>query len=290
MNQYVILTDSSCDLPAALVDELNIATLPLGITMNGKQYANYLDERDITFKNFYDRLRAGELSSSSAVNPGAFIDEMEKWVKKDYDILYLGFSSGLSGTYSAGETAAETIRAKYPGRTILTVDTLCASLGQGLIVYLAAQEKNKGRSIHEVCDYVENIKLNICHWFTVDDLQFLKRGGRVSGTAAALGSILKVKPVLHVDNEGKLINMSKVRGRKASLSALADRMQLTATEPEKQTIFISHGDCEKDANLLADMIRSRIGVKDVLINYIGPVIGTHAGPGVIALFFIGQER
>lgn len=290
MTPYVILTDSSCDLPAPLADELDVQVLPLSITLGGGQYANYLDGREISFKSFYDRMRAGEACSTSAVNTSAFLELMEKFLAEGKDVLYLGFSSGLSGTYSAGETAAQTIRAKYPERTVLTVDTLCASLGQGMLIYLAAQEKRKGKSIEEVCAFVEETKLHLCHWFTVDDLQFLKRGGRISSTAAVLGSILQVKPVLHVDNAGHLINMAKVRGRRASLNALADKMAETAINPAEQTIFISHGDCEADAKSLGDILKARLHVKDVIINYVGPVIGAHAGPGVVALFFVGTAR
>lgn len=286
----MILTDSSCDLPASLADEMGVQVLPLSITLNGNQYANYLDGRDISFKAFYDRLRSGESCSTSAVNITAFLDLMERYIADGYDILYLGFSSALSGTYGAGETAAEMLRTKYPDRTILTIDTLCASLGQGMLVYLAAQEQKKGKSIEEVYSFVESQKLHLCHWFTVDDLQFLKRGGRISSTAAVLGSILQVKPVLHVDNAGRLINRMKVRGRRASLIALADRMAETAINPGEQTIFISHGDCEEDAKTLADLIRKRMNIKDVIINYVGPVIGAHAGPGVVALFFVGTAR
>ena len=206
------------------------------------------------------------------------------------DILYIGFSSGLSTTYQSGCIAAAELREKYPERTILTVDSLCASLGQGLLVHHAVQKKNAGASIEELAQYLEDNKLHLCHWFTVEDLMFLKRGGRVSAATALLGTALQIKPVMHVDNDGHLINVSKARGRKASISALVDRMEKTGIDIASQTVFISHGDCQADAEYAAELMRTRLGVKDILINYVGPVIGSHSGPGTLAIFFLGTER
>ena len=290
MSEYVILTDSSCDLPAELADELEVSVLRLSVLLAGKTYFNYLDGREIALDYYYAQLRAGAAASTSAVNVAAFTEEMEKILRTGRDVLYLGFSSGLSATYSAGAVAAEALAAEYPDRKIYTVDTLCASLGEGMMVYLAAQQKRAGKTIEEVRDYVEQNKLRLCHWFTVDDLNHLKRGGRISSTTALLGTALHIKPVLHVDNEGRLVNMEKARGRKAAIRRLAEVFSERAVDPREQTIFISHGDCEEEARELGNMIREQAGVRDVVIHYIGPVIGAHAGPGTIALFFLGTER
>lgn len=291
MSEYVIITDSSCDITQEMADQLGLRVLPLTAIAPDGEYMNYLDGREISFDEFYKRMRAGELWKSSAVNTAAFEVVMKEILDEGKDVLYLGFSSGLSATYASGEAAAEELRPKYPDRKILTVDTLCASMGQGLMIYLAAQKKQAGASIEEVRDYVEENKLHLCHWFTVDDLQFLRRGGRVSGAAAVIGTMLQIKPVLHVDNEGKLIPMSKARGRKAALNALVERMEQLTIDPAEQKVFISHGDCLADAQYVAERIRQKIGVtSEICINFIGPVVGAHAGPGTVALFFLGKER
>lgn len=290
MSDFVIMTDSSCDLPASLADEMELTVLPLYVDVDGQKYTNYLDEREISFAEIYAKLRTKCPAKTSAVNMNDFMEPMENLLKDGKDILYIGFSSGLSGTYSAGALAAEELSEKYPRRKIYTVDSLCASLGQGLLIFHAWQEKKKGKSIEEVRDFVEDTKLHLCHWFTIDDLMFLKRGGRVSGTTAIVGSMLSIKPIMHVDNEGHLIKVSTARGRKASIKALADEAEKRGVDLSNQTVFISHGDCIEDANFLADIMRSRFNVKDVLVNYVGPVIGAHSGPGTIALFFLGNER
>ena len=290
MSEYVIVTDSSADLPAKLVEEMGIEVLPLSFTIQGQTYHNYPDDREMDPKKFYQMLRGGEMATTAAVNVADYIAVIEPLLNAGKDVLVLAFSSGLSATYQSSVLAVEEMREKYPQRKIETVDTLCASLGQGMLVYLAAQEKAKGKSLEEVRDWVEENKLHICHWFTVDDLHFLKRGGRVSATTAVLGTMLSIKPVLHVDNEGKLINMSKARGRNASLRALVDRMEATAVNPADQVIFLSHGDCLEDAQKVAQEVQDRLGVKKVVVNNVGPVIGAHSGPGTVALFFVGTER
>ena len=214
---------------------------------------------------------------------------MEPILQAGEDILYLGFSSALSSTYNAGALAAEQLAEKYPDRKILTVDTLSASMGQGLLVYLTVQQKRAGATIEEARDFAEKNKFHLCHWFTVDDLHHLRRGGRVSATSAVLGTVLNIKPVLHMDNEGRLIFMEKVRGRRASIKRMLEKMRETAIEPEKQIVFMSHGDCIEDAEYLAGRIREEWNV-EVVINYVGPVIGSHSGPGTLALFFLGTER
>ncbi|MBS5548270.1 MAG: DegV family protein [Oscillospiraceae bacterium] len=290
MSEFVLMTDSSADLSQEMVQELGVTVLPLSFTIQGKVYRNYPDNREMDLPLFYDMLRAGELATTSAVNVAEYTQAVEPILQEKKDVLILAFSSGLSSTYQASVLAAEELREKYPDRKIYTVDTLCASLGQGLLVYLAVQEQRKGRSIEEVRDWAESTKLNLCHQFTVDDLHFLKRGGRISATTAVVGSMLQIKPVLHVDNEGHLINIGKARGRQASLKALVDKMEKTVTEEGKKTVFISHGDCRKDAVAVADMVRERFGTQDIRINYVGPVIGAHSGPGTLALFYLGTER
>lgn len=290
MSEFVILTDSSCDLPAKLAEEMELIVLPLYVEVDGQKYVNYLDEREIAFSEIYAKLRTKCPAKTSAVNMQDFLEPMESILRTGKDILYIGFSSGLSGTYNAGAMAAQEISERYPDRKIYTVDSLCASMGQGLLVYLAWQEKQKGKSIEEVRDFTEGNKLHLCHWFTIDDLMFLKRGGRVSGATAVVGSMLSIKPVMHVDNEGHLIKVRTARGRKASIKALADEAEKRGIDLKNQTVFISHGDCLEEANFLADIMRSRFGVQKVVISYVGPVIGAHSGPGTIALFFLGTER
>ena len=290
MSKFIILTDSSCDLPAAMAEEMQLEVLPLTVYVENDSYRNYLDGREIGFKDFYQRLQTTNNVKTSAVNQAQFLEIIEPLAAAGSDVLYLGFSSGLSGTFNAGALAVNELSEKYPERKLYAVDTLCASLGQGLIVYLCWQQQQAGKSIDEVRDYAEHIKLNVCHWFTVDDLMFLKRGGRVSAATAIVGSMLSIKPVMHVDNEGHLIKVDTARGRNASIRALVAEMEKRGTDLAGQHIFISHGDCEEDAKYLASLVREKCGVKDVTINYVGPVIGAHSGPGTLALFFVGTER
>ena len=289
MRYYTIVTDSSCDLPAPLLEKMGIRVVPLAVNLDGKTYFNYPDGRAIGFEEYYAQLRSGKQATTSAVNMSMFRTVMEAELIAGPDVLYLGFSSGLSGTFNAGAMAARELQEEYPEFELIAVDTLCACMGQGLLVYLAALEKAGGKSMHEVRDFVEAQKLHICHWYTVDDLQHLKRGGRIGGTTARLGTMLNIKPVMNMDNEGKLAAVSKARGRAAALRALVDKMGEQAIEPEKQTVFIAHADCYDDAHKVAEMVHERFGSKS-LINYIGPVIGAHAGPGTVALFFVGKER
>ena len=290
MRDYVILTDSCCDLSAEMAAELGVEVLPLSLQMGDRTYRNYLDGREIGFHEFYERVRSGELATTSAVNVAAYTDTVEPLLQAGKDVLILAFSSGLSTTCNSAEVAAEELRERYPQRKLYVVDTLCASLGQGLLVWLAAREQKKGRTIEEVRDWAETHKQAVCHQFTVQDLKFLKRGGRITATTAVLGSMLQIKPVLHVDNDGKLMTVAKARGRRAALKALVDKMEQTAIDPKDQTVFISHGDCLEDAQLVAQMVKDRFGVERVYLNYVGPVIGAHSGPGTVALFFLGRHR
>ena len=290
MGEYVILTDSSADLSAELVAELGVEVLPLSFTMEDKTYYNWPDNRDSDPGDFYARLRGGAMATTSAVNVADYTETIEPMLKAGKDVLVLAFSSGLSATCHSAQIAAEELMEQYPDRKVYVVDTLCASLGQGLLVWYAAQQKKQGKSIEEVRDWTEAHKLNLCHWFTVDDLHFLKRGGRISAATAVLGTMLSIKPVMHVDNEGHLIKVGTARGRNASLKALVDHMAETAQNPGEQVVFISHGDCLADAQKVADDVKARFGVKTVVINYVGPVIGAHSGPGTVALFFLGSVR
>ena len=290
MSEFIIVTDSSADLDTGMARELDVQVLPLGFVLEDHTYYNYPDNREMDPHVFYDRLRRGEVATTNAVNVAQYTETLEPLLQAGQDVLVLAFSSGLSTTYNSSAIAVEELSAKYPERKLYTVDTLCASLGQGLLVWYAAQQQNKGWSIEEVRDWVEEHKLNLCHQFTVDDLHFLKRGGRISAATAMVGSMLHIKPILHVDGEGHLINIGKARGRQASLKALVDRMEETAIDSGSLTVFISHGDCLEDAQTVAEMVKERFGVRDVYINYVGPVIGAHSGPGTLALFYMGTER
>ena len=290
MRDYVIMTDSCCDMTAQTAEELGLEVLPLSLNMGENVYRNWLDGRDIGFEDFYARIRAGETATTSAVNVGEFEAAMRKVLESGKDILCINFSSALSTTYQSAVIAANGLQSEFPEARIYVVDSLCASLGQGLLLYLCVQEKRKGRSIGEVRAFAEATKGNICHWFTVDDLNHLKRGGRISAATALFGTMLSIKPVMHVDDGGHLTPVSKARGRKASLMALVDKMAETAVDPANGPVFISHGDCEGDALFVAGEITRRFGNKDIHINYVGPVIGNHSGPGTMALFFVGTKR
>lgn len=290
MREFVIMTDSCCDMTAQMAEELHLEVLPLSLQMGGQVYRNWLDGRDIGFETFYNRVRAGETATTAAVNVGEFQERMRAVLTSGKDVLCISFSSALSTTYQSAAIAAEDLRGEFPEASILVVDSLCASLGQGLLVYLCVQEQRKGKSLAEVHAFAEAAKSQICHWFTVDDLNHLKRGGRISAATALFGTMLSIKPVMHVDDSGHLVPVSKARGRKPSLLALVDRMEATALDPAHGTVFISHGDCEGDALTVADEITRRFGNRDIHLNYVGPVIGNHSGPGTVALFFLGRTR
>ncbi len=288
MKDYAILTDSCCDLSAAMVEELELEVLPLSFHIDGGNYFNYSDNRDMDPHVFYEMLRGGKMGTTSAINPEAFQEKMTALVESGRDVLCIAFSSGLSTTYQSAVIAAGDVMAAHPGSQVVVIDSLCASMGQGLLVYLAARERKKGKSLEEVRAFVEERKPHLDHRFTVDDLHHLKRGGRVSATAAVLGTMLQMKPMLHVDDEGHLIPLSKVRGRRASIKGLFNDMVALVEDPS--VVFISHGDCLEDAQELAAMIREKFPVERLEINYVGPVIGNHSGPGTLALFFQGKHR
>ena len=290
MASYQIVTDSSTDLPAALAKELGLAVLPLKFTLEGQTYEDFLEGGALTYHEFYDRLRAGAVSKTAQITLAEFEEAFEKILAAGQDLLYIGFSSGLSGTYHCAVLAAEELRGKFPERKIITVDSLCASMGEGLLVWHACRLRDEGMPLEELAAWLESHKLQLCHLFTVDDLHFLKRGGRVSPTTAFFGTMMNIKPVLRVDDEGHLVPLGKARGRKASLAALCDQMKALVVSPQEQTVFISHGDCEEDARYLAELVQSQLGVPRVTVGQIGPVIGSQSGPGTVALFFLGSHR
>ena len=287
MPNYKIITDSGCDLPADMLQSLNVEKIPLSVLFRNESRADSVDEG---IKELYDGLRSGEVATTSAVNPEGWSSVIEPALQAGQDALVLAFSSGLSTTYQSAVIASNELMEKYPDRKIYVVDTLCASLGQGLLVWYACRKRDAGLELEALRDWVEANKLNLCHWFTVDDLMFLKRGGRVSATTALVGTMLQIKPVLHVDDEGHLVNVAKTRGRRASIDALAKKVAELGEGFDNETMFISHGDCLEDAQYLATQLKEKYGVKHVHINYVGAVIGSHAGPGVLALFFMGKSR
>lgn len=284
MDSYTLFADTASDISPARAESYGVRLIDLGIMMGGETLTD-LDEAD-----FYRRMRAGEVASTSAANVETFLEAFENELAAGNDVLYIAFSSGLSATCGCATAAAGELAEKYPDRKVRVVDSLCAASGYGLIVWYAARMKREGKSIDAVYDFVQEKRANLCHQFTVDDLFFLKRGGRISAATAIAGSMLNIKPVLHVDDEGHLTSVSKARGRRAAIKALADTMEATATDPANQKVFIGHGDCVEDAELLANMIRDRMGVTDIDIYYIGPVIGAHSGPGTLALFYMGSQR
>lgn len=288
MSEYIIITDSSCDIMPDLLAKWEVPCVSLTVKFDedAESFGNY----DMPFDQFYTRMRNGSVARTSAVNMETFKQAFTPYLEQGKDLLYLGFSSGLSTTVNSGAMEAKELTERFPERKIVVVDGLAASAGFGLLVYLTALEKRNGASLEQAAKYAEDIKWKVCHWFTVDDLVYLKRGGRVSAAACFVGGLLDIKPMLHVDNEGHLINMFKLRGRRAAIKGLADKYGELAIDPAHGPIFISHGDCIDDAKLLEKMLLERYGVSVELITYVGPVIGSHSGPGTLALFFLGRER
>ncbi len=283
---YQIITDSCCDFTEAQYKQWDVACVPLTVNYNGEDHQNFSDPAEV--KAFYDELRTGVMATTSAANPETWSRAMEPALKEGKDVLVLSFSSALSTTYQSAVIAAGELRERYPHRTIHVIDTLCAALGQGLLVYHAAKKRDEGMDVNELAAWVEEHKLNICHWVTVDDLSTLKRGGRISATTAIVGTMLNVKPIIIMDNEGRLINTAKVRGRKTAMEHLVKKFAETAIDTD--TVFIAHGDCPEDAAALEALVKEQHGVKNVITGYVGPVIGAHTGPGVLVLFFLGQHR
>ncbi|MGI6768528.1 MAG: DegV family protein [Bacilli bacterium] len=290
MGEYIIITDSCIDLPADLVASLGLEYLPLSVKMEDKVYFNYLDEREISFSDFYRELREKKKTQTAQANPEDFLRILRPHLKQGKDILSISLSSALSGTYNSSRIARDELLKEFPDRKIILIDSLSASMGQGLLVTYAARMKKTGKNIEEVAAWVEANKLRISHLFTVNDLNHLRRGGRLALIPALLGTILRVKPLLHVSPEGKLTVEGKARGRQSAIDRLFERMVNTIENSEEQTIYISHGDCIEDAEYLKNKIIAALPVKEILINYIGPVVGSHSGPGTLAVFFLGNDR
>ena len=284
---YQIITDSCCDFTEEQYRQLNVTHSSLTVMYRGESHTNFSDETAV--KAFYEELRSGTTATTAAANPDDWANVMEPALKEGRDVLVLAFSSGLSTTYQSAVIAAKELREVYPERTIHVVDTLCAALGQGLLVWHACKRRDEGMTIEEVTAWVEENKLHLCHWVTVDDLSHLKRGGRISATTAIVGTMLNIKPIIHVDNDGHLINTAKVRGRKAAIDYLVRKFTETSEGFDNETVFVAHGDCPEDAAALAQQMKE-LGVKNVITGYVGPVIGAHTGPGVLVLFFMGKNR
>ncbi|MBB3170616.1 DegV family protein [Parvibacter caecicola] len=288
---FEIVTDSSSNLTEEMIDEYGLHILPLRFIIDGDNYTSYLKGEKTDLSQFYCMMREGKVVTTSLPSLEYSEKLLRSILDKGNDVLYLGFSSGLSGTFEATDILIRQLAKEYPDRTLVSVDTLAASGGEGLLVWHAAKMAREGASLEEVAQWVEDNKLKLAHWFTVDDLMFLFRGGRVSKTSAWAGTLLNIKPVMHVDDEGHLIPLEKVRGRKKSLKALVDHMEQSAIAPvADQTVFITHGDCLEDAQYVAGLVKKRFGVKDVVINWVDPVIGAHSGPGTMALFFLADKR
>lgn len=287
MRDYMITVNSTVDLPKEWLEERNVPVVPLRYTIDGETYT---DMGGLSAKEFFAKLREGKMSVTSQVNPEEAVDILEPYVKEGKDVLHLGFSSGLSGTLNSMRIAGQILAEKYPEAKVVVIDTLCACLGEGLLLYKALQEKAKGKTIDEVAQWVEENKLHICHDVTVDDLNHLHRGGRVSKTTAVLGTLVQIKPIIHMDNNGKLQVIGKERGRKKSLNKIVDMAVEQSKGWDNDIIMITHGDCIEDAEYVAKLVREKIGIDNILINNIGTVIGSHTGPGVVAVFCMGNKR
>ncbi|MEA4847258.1 MAG: DegV family protein [Clostridiaceae bacterium] len=286
---YTLFSDSCCDLPQSYYTENDIHVITLDCKVSDDIFADCMVSPE-EFHRFYQRIRNGEPCTTAQINIAQYLAAFEPDLNQGRDVLYIGFSSALSGTYNSARLACEELCERYPERKIAVIDSVSASLGQGLLVHQAMLLKKQGKSFDEVVQWVEENKRNLHHWFTVDDLHHLHRGGRISGAATVMGTLINVKPVLYMDNMGRLIPREKVHGRRKSLKALLDHMEDLALDIGGTPIFVSHGDCPEDAMMLVSMIRERFGVDVDMINYIGPVIGSHSGPGTVALFFMGKNR
>ncbi|MBM7870416.1 DegV family protein with EDD domain [Clostridium pascui] len=285
----VIVIDSCSDLPRDFVEKNNIPALGINVKLNEIEFVDDFG-KTVTYKEFYDAVREGEMPTTAQVNSEVYKEEFLKHVKQNKSVIYLAFSSALSGSINSANIAKDEILEEYENADITIIDTKSASLGEGLIVYYAYDMLKKGCSKEEIVNWVEKNKLKVNHWVIADDLNHLKRGGRISGTQAVVGTLLNIKPVINVDDEGRLIPVAKVKGRKKALKTLVDKFREKVVNPEEQVIFISHSDCASDAELVKNMILEEFKVKDFIINQIGPGIGSHTGPGTVTLFFMGDSR
>ncbi len=288
MNDFVIVSDATLDLPVSVIEEYDIRVIPMGVNIEGVEYNHYPDERELSVEDFYLKLKNGAVSHTTQITPVIFLDYFEELLKQGKDILYISFSSGLSGTYNTSQIVIRDLALDYPERKIYGIDSLCASIGEGLLVLQAAMQKQQGMTIEQLRDWVEDNKKRSRHWFTVKDLFFLKRGGRISSIEAVVGTALKIRPVLSTDKAGKLTVVSKIRGSRAELDFMLSKLEEESIDLASQTIIIGHGDDLPQAQELEKLIRTRHEVKNIIISKIGPVIGTHTGPGMLALVFMGE--
>ena len=288
MANYKIITDSACDLPVKMLQELGVTTVALTVNFRGETRNDSVDDAQV--KELYDAMRGGEVATTAAVNPDGWSKVIESAVAEGFDAFVLAFSSGLSTTYQSAVIAANELAEKYPQRKIMVVDGCAAALGQGLFVWHICKMRDVGLSLEELAAWAEENKNHVAHWFTVDDLVYLKRGGRVSAATALVGTMLNIKPVLHVDNEGHIVSMVKARGRKAAINTLVSKLQELGGDWDNSTVFICHADCIDDAQRLAEIVKEKCGVQETFIGNLGAVIGSHAGPGTLALFFMGNEK
>lgn len=287
---YIISADTACDMPEEFFKENHIPVVSLSFVMEGKTYGGE-DGEEMPLEVFYDKVKQGKTATTNQVNVADHMNLFEQAAAEGKDVLHISLSSGLSGTYQSAVIAAQEAGEKYPGRKFFAVDSLCASHGQGLFLYYVVENRKKGMSLEENLAWIQENVLHLCHWFTVDDLEHLHRGGRVSKAAAVMGGMLGIKPVLHVDHEGRLIAVEKVRGRPKSIDSMITHMKNTIVNPEGQLILVGHTNSLEDANFLAQMAREAVpGAKDVKVMPIGPVIGAHTGIGCLSLFFLGSER
>ena len=288
MATYKIITDSACDLPKTMLQELDVSAVSLTVNFRGETRADSVADAEV--KELYDAMRSGEVATTAAVNPDGWASQIVPALAAGFDALVMTFSGGLSTTYQSAVIAANDLLEQYRDRKVLVVDTCAAALGQGLFVWYACKKRDEGLSLEELAAWAEENKDHVAHWFTVDDLVYLKRGGRVSAATALVGTMLNIKPVLHVDNEGHLVSMVKARGRKAAINTLVSKLQELGEGWNNSTVFICHADCMDDAQRLSELVKEKCGVKDAFIGNLGAVIGSHAGPGTLALFFMGKEK
>lgn len=290
MNKYLIVSDATLDLPADIIDEYGIKIIPMGVNINDIEYHHFPDERELPVEEFYKKLKDGAVSHTTQIRPALFLENFSEILNQGFDILYIAFSSGLSGTYNTSQIVIRDLEEEYPERKIYCVDSLCASIGEGLLVLNAAMKKKNGMNIEELRDWVELNKRCSRHWFTVKDLNFLKRGGRINSIEAFVGTALKIRPVLSMDDAGKLAVIAKIRGSHAELDFLTAKLEAEGTDLASQTIIIGHGDDLEQAKVLKNLILAKNLVKEIIIAKIGPIIGTHTGPGMLALAFMGDNN
>jgi DegV family protein with EDD domain len=289
MSDYVIVSDATLDLPMNIIEEFGLRIIPMGVNIDNEEYSHYPDERELAIEDFYLKLKAGAVGHTTQITPITFMNYFEEILKQGLDIIYIAFSSGLSGTYNTSQIVRRELMEEYPERKIYCIDSLCASVGEGVLVYNAALQQRNGLSIEELRDWVEQNKRRARHWFTVKDLYHLKRGGRITSIEAFVGTALKIRPVLSTDDTGKLAVISKLRGSRAELDFLVTKLEQEGVDLSSQTVIIGHGDDLQQAQELERLVRGKNLVKDVIISKIGPVIGTHTGPGMLALVFMGVD-